>query len=104
VVLLPDLAPPAQDPDRLDNTRLLVINGAVDTAVFTVVSDHDDPLGRRRVQSGKFVSTAPPQVDDLELALHILPGDTPAAIPNGNYEIFVAMGGRRPFWGVEAAP
>jgi hypothetical protein len=105
VVILPDLAAPAQNADALDNTRLVVTNGAVDTAAFTVVSGRGDPLGTRRVQSGKFVSTlAPPAADPLELVLHILPGDTPAAIANGDYDIFIAMAGHRPFWGAEAAP
>lgn len=105
VVALPALAPPAQPANRLDNARLLVDGGLADSVAFTIVAARDDPLGTRRVQSGRFVSVlAPPAVDQLSLALHILPGDTPAAVPTGTYDIFLAIEGRRPFWGSDAAP
>lgn len=105
VVELPALAPPAQPANRLDNARLLVEGGLADAVAFSIVAARDDPIGTRRVQSGRFVSVlAPPAVDQLSLALHILPGDTPAAIPNGTYDIFLAIEGHRPFWGSDSAP
>lgn len=105
VVRLPDIPILAQPPNRLDNARLLVDGGPVDTMAFTAVGDRDDPVGTRRVQSGKFVSVlAPPAVDQLSLALQILPNDTPAAIPNGTYDIFIALEGHRPFWGADTVP
>jgi hypothetical protein len=104
VVLLPDIVIPGQPANRLNNARLLVDGGLVDTVAFTAAGDRNDPEGTRRVQSGKFVSIAPPAVDQLSLVLQILPGDTPAAIPNGTYDIFIALEGHRPFWGADTVP
>jgi hypothetical protein len=105
VVRLPAIAIPGQPANRLDNARLLVDGGLVDTVAFTAVGDRIDPVGTRRIQSGKFVSViAPPAVDQLSLALQILPNDTPATIPDGTYDIFIALEGHRPFWGADIVP
>jgi hypothetical protein len=104
VVRLPAIPIPGQVADRLDNTRLLVNGALVDTAAFTAVGDRDAPAGIRRVQSGKFVTLIAPSVYQLSLTLQILPNDTPAAIPDGTYDIFVALEGYRPFWGADTVP
>jgi hypothetical protein len=90
-------APPAPN---LDDQTIALKGGAADTAGLAVVARQGAPDGDRRVQGGTF----PQAGGDLVLPLSILPDDTAAAIATGDYDVFVALAGRRPYWLVDSVP
>lgn len=105
VVRLPPLAvPPAP---ILTQSTITLDGGTPDTKGLAVVDRADDPGGDQlRVQAGKFIDPdADGTSDPLALALATLPDDTPAGIEGtGNYDIFVALGGMRPYWAMHVFP
>ncbi|HFA59724.1 MAG TPA: hypothetical protein ENJ83_03435 [Rhodospirillales bacterium] len=105
VVQLPPLLTPAA-PSLNDELTLTLNGGTLDTRGFSVVARAGDPADQLRVQSGKFIDAdGNGTADPLVLPLTIMPGDTPAAIEApGDYDIFVALEGMRPYWASDALP